>query len=174
MLSSPFHFCNVLYPNWGFCIGPAFCLFFFLLVALPFSDFSNVSFSLSLSESSCQSSHSAPRFLPLCDCFRTFTLSLMWLLLIKPHFPPLNRSPKHKHGQMKDGRRVQTRENKWDEKSKEGRKLRGGWGLGKWQQSCFFGVSLCRVSVCVWKREKEVCERAGDISVRDAAKRLLE
>lgn len=60
-------------------------------------------------------SPSVSRLLPLCDWFRTLQLPLMWLLLIKPHFPPLKRSPKHKQGQMMDGRRVPIGENKRDE-----------------------------------------------------------
>lgn len=36
---------------------------------------------------------------------------VMRLLLIKPHFPPLKCSPKHKHSQAREGKRVQMRKN---------------------------------------------------------------
>lgn len=93
----------------------AFALISFLLVAFPFYAFFPqiaLSLLLILSKSSCLSCHPVPLFLPLCDWFKTLQLPLMWLLLIKPHFPPLKHSPKHEHSQMRDWRRVQTRENK--------------------------------------------------------------
>lgn len=102
----------------GICYGrpgPAFISYF-----LPFDCSSTLlSFPLfffyprpvSPCESSCQSPHSASRFLRLRDWFGALQLPLMCLLLIKPHFPPLERPPKHKHGRMRDGRRVQMRQN---------------------------------------------------------------
>lgn len=73
----------------------------------------------------------------------------MCLLLIKPHFPPLKRSPKHKHGQMRDGRTVQTRENKWEEKVKRAGRRKKALQMAAELLQCLFLSCLC-----VWMREK--------------------
>lgn len=67
--------------------------------------------SVSRCDSSCQSSNLAQRFLQLCVWLVMPGPPVMCLLLIKPHFPPLKRSPKHKHSRARGGKRAQMREN---------------------------------------------------------------
>lgn len=131
--------------------------FFRLHFPSPFS-FSNP--SLSTSESSCQSSHSAPRFLRLCDWFKTLQLPLMWLLLIKPHFPPLKRSPKHKPGPDEG----------WEERANKREQMRWESKDGRRKNSSANGsravpISLSLLHLCDCKNafEKERDVRVWDV-----------